>query len=44
VEAYNRTWGNGKTILEETIKNLMKQGLTREEAIMRIAKEEGLLE
>mgnify|MGYP000359588591 CR=1 FL=1 len=42
VEAYNRAWGSGKLLLEEKIKVFMKRGLTREEAIIRIAMKEGL--
>ncbi len=42
LHAYTRFYGEGRLVLEDEIKSFMKQGLSREEAITKIAEKEKL--
>jgi len=40
LDLYSKIWGNGRLILERKIEELVKNGLTREEAIDKLYQEE----
>ena len=42
VDAYNRLYGSGKLLVEHEIKPYMSKGLSREEAITKLAEREGI--
>lgn len=44
VEMYNRSYGRGKHLVDRKIERYIREGLTREEAIKKLAKEDGLLD
>lgn len=44
VEMYNRSYGRGKQLVDRKIERYIREGLTREEAIKKLAEEDGLLD
>ena len=43
VDAYNRIYGSGKLLVDHKIESYIRKGLSREEAITKIAEEEGII-
>ena len=43
VDAYNRVYGRGKQLIDHKIESYIRKGLSREEAITKIAEEEGII-